>query len=225
MTIPIPQGFRDPSALVVRTIAEQLIGSVALSKSGTLAVAYTTALPIESIVLVDLATGRAPRGVRLRKAVRAVALADDGQHALVLHSANPRAGAADEEARIDASEGYSMVDTDLDKPFAKLQLTNAAVDPRELLITPSGTRLFALQRDVGKDVRAVDRIDLESFVVSSVSFSKPPTSLGLLALSPEVQRVFVGQAAEGGMITFLDANSGERVSDVSGFEIASRIRQ
>jgi DNA-binding beta-propeller fold protein YncE len=216
--IPLPQGFRDPSTLRVRLISDQLIGSVTLSKSGTRAIAYTTALPVEGVVMVDLTSDAAPRSIRLRKAVRAIALSDDGTRALVLHSVVGSAAAnADEDTRIDASEGYSLVDTD--SGFAKLQLTPVRVATSGLLLTPDGSRVFTLLNS--PIVKTVEMADLKSFQVTSVELSTPPTSIGFV---PGLSRVFVGQGGEGG-ISFLDAVSGAKIRSVSGFEIASRIRQ
>lgn len=221
--IPLPQGFSDPSAIRVRVVEEQLIGSVTLSKSGKTAVAYTTAAPIEGVVVIDDLEGSAPaRGVRLRKAVRAVALSDDGKHALVLHSTVGNAqSAADEDARIDASEGYSVVD--LASGFSKLQLTSARVNESGLVITPDGTHVFALLRSDTKAVRALNVIDLGSFQVTNVDLQAPPTSIGFLPLG--LGRVFVGHAAEGGMISFFDGATGAALGRVAGYEIASRIRR
>jgi len=217
--IPLPEGFREPAALRVRVVPDQLIGSLTLARTGKRAVAYTTAAPVESLVLIDDIESDAPvRSVILRKAVRAVALSDDGSRALVLHAASAAQDASD-DARIDASEGYSVVDTV--SGFTKLQLTSARLSERDLLITPDRTRLFALQRDDAKSVRAVAIIDLGSFQITDLTLAKPPTSIGFL---PGLARVFVGQAGEGGLITFLDAQSGARLRDVSGFEIAGRIR-
>jgi hypothetical protein len=64
--------------------------------------------------------------------------------------------------------------------------------------------------------------DLASFQVTSLALAKPPSSLGLV---PGLNRLFVGQESEGGMITFVDAGSGQVAKAVSGFELASRIRQ
>jgi hypothetical protein len=67
--------------------------------------------------------------------------------------------------------------------------------------------------------------DLQSFQVTNVDLSTAPTSIGLVpGLTTGQARVFVGQANEGG-ITFIDATSGVKIRSVSGFEIASRIRQ
>jgi WD40 repeat protein len=216
--IPLPLGFRDSSALSVRVIEEQLIGSVTLSKSGKRAIAYTTALPVEGVVMIDLESSAPPRGIRLRKAVRSVALSDDGSRALVLHLAvGSAAAASNDDQRIDASEGYSLVDTD--SGFAKLQLTSARIASTSVLLTPDGTRFFTLLNNANQ--KTVEMADLQSFQVTSVELSTAPTSLGFV---PGLSRVFVGQSGEGG-ISFLDAQSGTKLRTVSGFEIASRIRQ
>ncbi|MET0341486.1 MAG: hypothetical protein ABW252_10835 [Polyangiales bacterium] len=218
--IPLPAGFRDATTLAVRTVPDQLIGSLTLARTGKRAVAYTTAAPVESLVLIDDIEAAGPvRSVILRKSVRAVALSDDGARALVLHAAVAAQGDASDDARIDAAEGYSVVDAT--SGFVKLQLTSARLRERDLLITPDRSRLFALQRDDAKAVRAVSMIDLGSFQITDLALTKPPVSLGFL---PGLARVFVGQAGEGGLITFLDAQSGARLRDLSGFEIASKIR-
>lgn len=220
--IPLPEGFRDPKTITVRRVEDQLIGSVTLSKSGTRAIAYTTAVPVEGVVMVDLTSNAPPRSIRLRKSVRAIALSDDGTRALVLHatSGTSVSAGADEDTRIDASEGYSLVDTD--SGFAKLQLTPARVSASGLLLTPDGSRVFTLLN--GNNVKTVEMADLKSFQVTSVELSTPPTSIGFVPGLPGQPRVFVGQAGEGG-ISFLDAVTGAKVRSVSGFEIASRIRQ
>lgn len=218
--IPIPEGFRD--AMTRREIANggTLIGSVTLAASGTRAIGYTTAAPIESVTVFDLSADLPPRGIRLRKAVRAVALSDDGTRALVLHSSEGTLMAGqDEDARIDASEGYSLVDTG--SGFAKLQLTAVRANANGLLLTPDGKRVFTLL--AGGSVKSVEMADLDSFQVVSRELSTTPSSLGFVPGS-EQPRVFVGQTGNGG-ITFLDALSGAPVRTVSGFEIASRIRQ
>jgi hypothetical protein len=37
--------------------------------------------------------------------------------------------------------------------------------------------------------------------------------------------VFIGQESEGGMISFIDAHTGEVVRPVAGFELVSGVRQ
>lgn len=221
LRIPIPAGFADPSSIEVLLIPEVLVGSVVVSKSGEIAALYTTAAQVEALVLVDLKSGSAPRTVRLRKTVRAVALSDNGAHALVLHGRSQVLPGADaEQARIAGSDGYSLVD--VARGFPKLQLTPAAVRERDVLVTPDETRVFALLRSDKDNVRAVHMADLTSFHITTVQLAKPPSSLGLV---PDAQRVFVGQESSGGMVTFLDSKSGDVVHAVSGFELSGRVRQ
>jgi hypothetical protein len=218
--IPIPQGFRDPTSLKELPAQDALIGSVTLSASGTRAIGYTTAAPVESVTVFDLTADVPPRGIRLRKSVRAVALSDDGSRALVLHAPEGALGSAqDEDARIDASEGYSLVDTG--SGFAKLQLTPVRANANGLLLTPDGKRVFTLL--AGGSVKTVEMADLDSFEITSRELSTTPSSIGFVPGSA-MPRVFVGQTGNGG-ITFLDALTGAPVRTVSGFEIASRIRQ
>jgi hypothetical protein len=220
LRIPIPDGFRDPTQVQVQVIDDVLIGSVAIAKRGNVAALYTTAQPTEALVLLDLTSG-AKRAVKLQKSVRAVALSERGECAFVLHSTASPAGVNNaEEQRIDTSEGYSLVNTTTG--FARLQLTSAAVRERDLLVTPDASRVFVLLRNDGQDVRVAHMADLGSFQVKLVTLAKPPSSLGFV---PDADRVFIGQQSEGGMITFLDAESGEVVRAVSGFELSGRVRQ
>ncbi len=216
--IPIPAGFRDASTRRELANGGTLIGSVTLSRSGSRAIGYTTAAPIESVTVFDLDADAPPRGIRLRKSVRAVALSDDGSRALVLHAKEGTLQAGqDEDARIDASEGYSLVDTG--SGFAKLQLTAVRANSNGLLLTPDGKRVFTLL--AGSTIKTVEMADLDSFQVTSRELSTTPSSIGFV---PGSAVVFVGQTGNGG-ITFLNASSGAPVRTVSGFEIASRIRQ
>jgi hypothetical protein len=223
LRIPIPEGFRDPTRIVAQRIEGAAIGSVTVSKQGNVAALYTTISAIEALVLVDLKGSDPPREIRLRKAVRAVALSDSGSHALVLHTRSgsvPAGAAANDESRIDASDGYTLIE--VSRGVAKLQLTPTEVRERDLLVTPDASRVFMLLRNDTAQVHSVEMADLSSFQVERIELAKPPTSLGLI---PDAERLFVGQQSEGGMITFLDAKSGEVVHAVSGFELSGRVRQ
>ncbi len=221
LRIPIPEGFRDPKRIVATHLEGSAIGSVVLSKRGDVAALYTTITAIEALLLVDLAGKEPPREVRLRKAVRTVALSENGSHALVLHQRGAALGAgASEQQRIAASDGYTLIE--VARGIAKLQLTPTEVRERDLLVTPDSSRVFMLLRNDSAQVRSVEMADLSSFQVERIELAKPPTSLGLI---PDAQRLFIGQQSEGGMITFLDAKSGEIVHAVSGFELSGRVRQ
>jgi len=221
--VPIPLGFSTPSLLSVVRVPDQLIGSVSMANTGKLAIVYTTAAPVEGVTLVSLDTALPVRGVRLRKSVRAVALSADGTRALVLHAksdGSPQDFGISEEDRIDRSEGYSLLDTTTG--FAKLQLTPARVKERDLLLTKDPARMFALLRDDRLGERSLQMADLGSFQVTSSRLVAPPSSIGLV---PGEGRLFVGQELTGGMITFVDVETGAVEKAVTGFELTSRIRQ
>ncbi len=221
--VPLPAGFSDASSLTVTMIEGQLVGSVSIANTGKLALAYTTAAPVEGVTIVDLVGATPLRGVRLRKSVRAVALSADGSRALVLHAkgnGSPEQPGIDEEERIDRSEGYSLIDTS--SGFAKLQLTSSPVNERDLVVTADAARMFALLRDDSKGVRLLQMADLGSFQVTTTSLVAPPSSIGIV---PGADRLFVGQELSGGMITFVNTQTGEVEKAVTGFELTSRIRQ
>jgi len=221
LRIPIPAGFTNPALIDVQVIPDALVGSVVVSASGGVAALYTTAAPVEALVLVDLKQGTVPRTVKLRKTVRAVALSESGSHAFVLHNKSQAPFGADaEQMRIAGSDGYSLVD--VARGFPKLQLTSAAIRERDLFVTPDASRVFALLRNDAQNVRDVHMADLTSFQVKVFALAKPPSSIGLV---PDANRVFIGQESSGGMVTFLDSVSGEVVHAVSGFELSGRVRQ
>jgi DNA-binding beta-propeller fold protein YncE len=217
--LPVPEGFADSAQAVRTRLAGETIGSAALSPDGKTAVLYTTADPVERLVVVDLEGAEAPRPVRLRKAVRAVALAPDGVTALVVHTkvaGDPKA-TMDVEVMIDRSFGYTVVN--LKDGFAKLQLTDVEVGP--LAVTPDGTRAFVLlSRE--PDVRVAQRITLGSFLVDDFVLGSPPVAIA--ALAKEAGKVFVSQAHPQGRISFINWTSGE-VQSVTGFELNGRISQ
>jgi hypothetical protein len=221
LKIPVPSGFANPAEITIREIDEQLVGQVSIAKKGNVAVLYTTVNNTEGVVFVDLTDDGGTRGVRLRKGVRAVAFSDNGERAVVLHTKVGQANAnASEEARIDASEGYSLIDTK--SGFAKLQLTSAAMRQRDILVLDGPGKLFALLRSDSQGVRSLEMADLNSFQVTSLTLARPPSSIGLV---PGLNRIFIGQDNPGGMITFVNSDSGAVAKAVSGFELASRIRQ
>ncbi len=218
--VALPAGFSDPAQVTRRKIADAEFGSASVTPDGKLAVLYTTAAAVEALVVVDLVGAQQPKTVRLRKSVRAVALAPDGRTALVVHTkvaGSDTDPTADIELRIDRSYGYSVVD--LASGFAKLQLTGADVGP--LAITPDGSRAFVLLRDDAQGLRVAQRIALGSFLVDDFILGSPPLSIAALA---ESRRIFVSQAHPEGRISFIDWESGA-VASVTGFELNGRIVQ
>jgi YVTN family beta-propeller protein len=216
--LALPGGFSDPTQRQSFT-AEGGVGSATITPDGKTAVLYTTASPLERLVLLDL-EHQASRPVRLKKGVRAVAVSPDSRTALVVHTkdpGNPRDSTIDVEASIDRSYGYSVVD--LASAFAKLQLTAAPVG--DLAITPDATRAFVLLRDDAASIRVAQRIELASFIVDDFPLGSPPLSIAALSDS---KRMFVSQVHPEGRISFIHWETGA-VESVTGFELNGRIVQ
>jgi hypothetical protein len=215
--IPLPGGVTNPALRITTTLDGDPLGSATITPDGKIAVLYTTAAPVERLVVLPLDT-RIPRSVRLRKAVRAVAMAPDGRTALVVHtkaSGSPAMVGLDPDEIIDRSYGYTVVD--LATGFAKLQLTPAPVG--DLAVTPDAARAFLLLRDDGASIRVAQRIHLTSFIVDDFPLGSPPLALAALADS---KRIFVSQQHPEGRISFIQWETGA-IESVTGFELNGRI--
>ena len=88
-------------------------------------------------------------------------------------------------------------------------------------ITPDAAHLFVMLRDDDAAVRELQQVDLGNFAVRHIPLAAPPATLGLV---PAVGRAFVGQELAGGILTFVDWETGA-VQTVTGFELGARIRQ
>jgi hypothetical protein len=224
LVLDIPAGFTDSTHQTPWLLSGETVGSVTVSAQGNYAVLYTTALPITSLVILNLQAGVAAASrviaVNVKKAIRAVAVAPDEQTALVLHtkaSGSPTAAGIDPGTQLDRSYGYSVVR--LSDGVAKLQITSA--DPNPFAITPKSEFAFVLLRDDTADVRIAESIDLTSFQTADFVLGSPPNSIA--ALSSDTQ-VFVGQVHPEGRISFINWQTGQ-VSSVTGFALNGRIQQ
>ena len=215
--MPIGADFADSTRWEALDLSGQPVGSLAFSPTGDLFVSYTTDPTVEAIAIVDVAAAEV-RTVALRKSVRGLAISPDGRFALVLHHAVAHPG-GDEDALVDRSEGYSLVD--LATGFARLALVDAAPGPDAFVLDPTSGRLFLALRDDARAVHELQVVDLASFAVDRVPLLAPPTTVGVFAA---LGRAFVGQEANGGRVTFY--LWGERETHtVAGFELAARIRR
>lgn len=215
--MPIGAAFADSTGWTLLDLSDQPVGSLAFSPSANLFVSYTTDPSVEAIAIVDVAASEV-RTVVLRKSVRALAISPDGLFALVLHHAVPHAGTT-EDALVDRSEGYSLVD--LSTGFARLALVDAAPSPDGFVLDPTSGRLFLALRDDARAVHELEVVDLASFAVDRIPLVAPPTTVGVF---PALDRAFVGQEANGGRVTFYLWGTRE-THTVAGFELAARIRR
>ena len=218
MRLPIGVGFGDTSAWTVLELPGPQVGSLAFAGDGTRIVGYTTDPSVESITVVDL-VANAGRIVPLRKSVRGLAVSPDGAFALALHHVVGGTDATGEDALVDASHGYSVVD--LSTGFARLALVDAPPQADGAVLDSEGGRLLLALRDDDRGVRELQVVDLASFAVDRVPLVAPPTTVGVFG---DLGRAFIGQEADGGRVTFY--LWGERETHtVAGFELAARVRR
>ncbi|KAF0168777.1 MAG: hypothetical protein FD160_3980, partial [Caulobacteraceae bacterium] len=219
LRIPVPGGFDDTDKITIAVISGEIIGSAAIAPTSKRALVYTTAKDEERVTILDLALGGDVRTVALRKSIRAVAIAPDGETALIVHdkqAGSPDESGLDPDVAIDRAYGYSVLR--LDTGAVKLQVTKTA--PGTFTLVPDSTFLFMLFRDDDLDVRAVHQVNMESFLVKPFTLGSPPISVGAV---PGSMRVFVNQEHPEGRITFIDWTTGE-ARTVTGYELNSTIR-
>lgn len=220
--LPLPDAFDDPSKVQTIHVEDSVVGSLTVAPDGRTALAYTTAVELERMVIVDLDRNTAPRTVLLRKAVHAVAYTPDSNTALITHEKLPGSpddpGLSPEDA-LDRAYGYSMLR--IASGDVKLQRTATQLGP--IAMVPDASYLFILFRDDGAAIKEVQRVALKSFLVDPIiQLENPPISMGVARASGAV---FVNLEHPDGRMTFIDWEEPvEKLKTVTGFELNSKIR-
>lgn len=216
--LPLPDVTDDPEDIRVIPIEGELFGQAVHTAGSSRMTLFTTAVPQERLVVLDLDTEEwFP--VRLRKTVRTVGIAPGGLTAIVIHDKLPGdpATAADLDERIDREYGYSLVD--LDSLFVRLQTT--PTNPEPFLLWEDGSHAFLALRDDSAGVRAVEAVDLEAFQVDTIHLPSPPVALGAVA---DTNQAFVAQEHKSGRITFIEIDS-LATQTVTGFELGAEVME
>jgi len=182
----VPDGIGDVEALRLVDCAPLTVGSAVLIPGSNRVLVFTNATNQEAIALVNLETGEVQAAL-LRKAVRAVAVAPDGRNALVIHNRLPGEPLAtdDFETQLDKRPGFSVLS--LESLFVKLQLTEA--DAGSFAFFPDGASAYVIVADRGSNLREIDRIDLDSFLVTPVNVGSHPVEIGAVPGTHRVMRV------------------------------------
>jgi hypothetical protein len=217
--VPVPGGFDDVKTVKQFVIKGETIGSVSIAPQSDAALLYTTAVDLERITRLTLAKGGEHKTIALRKTIKAVTIAPDGETALIIHKkadGDPNQPGLDPDTQIDRSFGYSV----LRIPTGDVKLQVTPVQPSAFTMVPDGSFLFLLLRDDDSGVREAQKVEAKSFLVQTIALGSPPLSVGAV---PKSQRVFVNQDHPDGRITFIDWTTNE-TRTVTGFELNSRIR-
>lgn len=216
--LPLPGIVEDPFAFRTITIPDEVFGQSVRAEDGSLLVLFTTAIPQERLVVLDLASDEW-MAVPLRKTVRTVGVAPGGRTAIVLHDKLEGDPALydDLEERIDHEFGYSMVD--LASGFVRLQVTE--VNPEPMLLYEDGQHAFLALRDDQLGVRELEAVDLSAFQVRTLQLPSPPSALGAV---PDTAQAYVAQDHKSGRITFIGVDTLE-TQTVTGFELGAEVIQ
>lgn len=207
--IPLPVDEGDP--FTTRDVTDMYAGQSQISADGNLVALFSNQSGEERVGVADLGAGTFDV-IGLHKTVSTVAFTPDAGTLVVIHGKEegPAPDPTDYEQVVDHSFGYSLVG--LADGTVKQQLTKA--NPEPFIIHPDGSTIYLLQRDDALDVREVEVIDVESFIVSTIGLGSPPVSIGYV---PESNKIFVSQEHASGRITFIDAEG--NVQTVTGFEL------
>ena len=218
--VDLPDGFSDPSAVRTWSIPDAFVGQSTLLPAGDLALLYSTAVAEEQVVILSLNSDEDPQYVNVRKSVRAIGVAADGQTAVILHGrieADPlQVGISDDE-RLDRQSAYTLLRPQTG--YALIRTTS--VDPGAFVIVPDGSYLMMTLRDDTRGIREVHRVDLFSFQnMPVISLRHPPLSIGVVE---KIERTFVHQEYSGGSMTFIEWKTGD-LRAFSGYELNNDIR-
>lgn len=181
---------------------DDLIGSVAVSDGGTMAVLYTTASALERVVILptepELSSYLVPRPVPVRAPVKAVFVSPDSEHAIVL---------------LERAQGgaFGVVPLGMALPV-KFQTTDAEVTG--VAFAPPPTRSAVVTAKTGLTAYVAH---LPSLLVHPIGLPSLPLSAGII---PEENTAFVVQEHPEGRLSLIDLESAEERT-LTGFELAA----
>jgi hypothetical protein len=143
--------------------------------------------------------------------VRSVGVAPDSANAVLLHEIDP--APSDPLAPF----SYTLLDLVKTNPVDKRQNTQA--DPLTTIFTPQGDRAAVLLRDDSQGVRAVDMVDLRTFIVDGVQLGSPPEGGGYVQ---STEKIFISQEHPSGRITFIDSDG--HLQTITGYRLNDSVK-
>lgn len=211
VSFPVPKPGADPSQFASATISGQLVRSVTLTPSGTIALLYANAVPNSRLTLLDTARFSF-RTVDLQGPVQSVYVSPDSSAAIGFEA--PPSGSKKKGL-------FSIVPTEAVRA-PRIVGTDAV--PSEIAFSPPelGKALVTVH-DAMSAVRGVYVIDLGHLEQNFIPLTSEPLP-GATGIVPLAKRGFVAQKHPEGRITFIDLETGS-AQTLSGFEIAARVVQ
>jgi DNA-binding beta-propeller fold protein YncE len=213
--LPLPEAVDDPEAVRLIEVPGAAVGLAQVTPDGASALLYST-VGSEYVTRLDL-DDESFATYRLRKPVAGLVLSPGGERAVVRHGRDPGEPVPGEpvEDFIAKSFGYSLFD--VASGFSRLVLSPA--EPGEVVFSEDGGEAWVLLADAARSVRAVQRLDVESFRADTLEMARLPEQIGIV---PATGRIYVSQLADTGRITFIDTETGQQ-RHVTAYELSRRI--
>ncbi|MFN7145873.1 MAG: hypothetical protein ACK4YP_19005, partial [Myxococcota bacterium] len=222
--IEIPADLLDPTGIQLFDTGGPAIGQVALPpvmRPRMFAFAFSNATVQESFVRLELPSG-VVTPYTVEKVVDEIAIAPDGNSAVVLHRPNPTTTATDDyERAVDLDEGYSVVD--VDTGYVQLKRTGK-VKPGPFAFSPAGGYLGVALRDETARRYGLDAVNLSSLVASTLTLASAPLFMGPVPAAPgsSPHRIFISQHHPAGRISVVNLDDGQ-LRTATGFTLNSEI--
>ncbi len=208
VTLPVPGIAANPASYTTLLLPGQTVGRAIVADDGVTALLFTTVLPVDSMIVLDLATQQF-RTEPLHLPVLAVFPTHDASTAIVLHTLPADAGTS-------AQGAFSVAPVGANLP-AKLVGTDAP--PNAVALSPASDRAVVTTRDDGLQVYAAYLAKMPSLEVDRFSLASPPIGAGVVA---GANVAWIAQSNPEGRITFIDlVTSAART--LTGFELGSRV--
>jgi len=223
LEFPLP--VSDANDFTVSPVGQEYVGLVDITPDGQRLLLYTTQNPWEgdpeSAPLGDprqrLTLARRGSGdwqdqitVFTEVPVRAVGIAPDSANAVLLHDVAPAFNPA-------APWPYTLMDLTAQFPVKKIQTSLARPGP--IVFTPDGSRAAIRVRSEQDDVRQIEVVTLDSFIVQRVQLASLPEGISHVDAT---DKLYVSQAHPSGRITFIDAMGD--IQTLTGYELNDSVK-
>ncbi len=204
--LPLPGIAADPSSFSLVPVSGTTIGRAIVTKSGSSILLFTTAAPVDAMVVMNAAS-HAYRTVALHDPILAVFPTDDEQNAVVLHNVTPSPGSHVEGA-------FSLVPVAASLPASIQPLT---APPTAVAIDSASDRALVTFRDDTTGTYGVDLALFPSLQNVAFTLASPPIAAGIVG-----GEGYVAQDFDEGRITFIELQT-QAERTITGFDLGARI--
>jgi hypothetical protein len=205
--LPLPGIASDPGSFSLVPVAGTTIGRAIVTKSGSSILLFTTAAPVDAMVVMTATSPHGYRVVTLHEPVLAVFPTNDEQNAVVLHNVTPVAGS-------NVKGAFSLVPVATSLPASIQSLT---APPTAVAIDDASDRALITLRDDTTGTYGVDLALFPSLQVVPFSLASPPIAAGIVG-----GEGYAAQDFDEGRITFIDLGT-QAERTITGFDLGARI--